>query len=286
MSWNLFTKAKAQRYTLATFNVTKHTFTYFAPSFALWQPFDVLCKEKCEEHGDCQYAHVFIESFDAINLMHAKPPPPSPPNPPSPPPLPEPPRPPRPPAIPPHGESGIRIFSPGLNEAPAQLETNDFAVTCAVEGCGDPLPIFRSTSQLTVVTLVNEFVNTGVYTSSACAFECDRVVSRHSLNVEAYTQLLTTSTLASAQFSYGRLTNSQVGVDERPGSNSGFALLDQADRIEGVSMEECDAYVNLRKLIIMHAVWLAEDSTTVPATGTCTLFLASRDRKQLTLWQR
>ena len=248
-------------------------------------PFDVLCQAQCEAHDDCQYAHVFAETFDYLNLVHAKPPPPSPPTPPCPPPSPLPPLPPFPPASPPFSSSGLRSFSPNVNELPLETEMGDFAITCQVDGCGEALPIYRSASQLAVLTLVNNLAETGTYQSSVCAFECDRVVSSHSLNTETYNQLLTTSTLAGAQFSYGRLTDAQIGVDERPKSNSGFTLLDVADRVDGISMKECDSYVELRKLIIMHAVWLAEDHSTTPATGTCTLFLASRDRHQLTLWQ-
>ena len=42
-------------------------------------PFDVLCKEECEAHVDCNYAHVFTETFEHHDLAHQKPPPPSPP---------------------------------------------------------------------------------------------------------------------------------------------------------------------------------------------------------------
>jgi len=53
-------------------------------------PFDVLCRERCDARGDCASAAVFAETFDYLNLAHAKPPPPSPPGapPPPPPPLP------------------------------------------------------------------------------------------------------------------------------------------------------------------------------------------------------
>ena len=37
------------------------------------QPFDILCKEKCEERSDCQSAHVFLETFSSIASAHAKP---------------------------------------------------------------------------------------------------------------------------------------------------------------------------------------------------------------------
>lgn len=246
----------------------------------------MLCRERCEAHGDCQYASVFAESFDYLNLQHVKPPPPRPPTPPNPPPLPVPPLPPLPPAAPPDGETGIRTFSPSTNEAPTLRENNKFAITCAVDGCGEALPVFESTSQLTVVSLVQDLVASGVYTRSACAYECDHVVSRHALNRDAYTQLLTTSTLVSAQFSYGRLTAAQAGVDDRPGANAGFIDLDRLDQIVDVTMEECDAYMRLRKIIAMHAVWLLQDESLSPATGTCSLFLAARDQHQLTLWQR
>ena len=36
-------------------------------------PFDVLCREKCEAHTDCQYMSVFAETWDYLNLAHAKP---------------------------------------------------------------------------------------------------------------------------------------------------------------------------------------------------------------------
>ena len=103
--------------------------------------------------------------------------------------------------------------------------------------------------------------------------------------LEAYTQLLTTSTLVGAQFSYGRLTTLQVGVDERPSTEAGFQALETVDSIKSVTMEDCHDYVVIRRLIAMHAVWLMEDSALEPATGTCSLFVAARDRQQLTLWQ-
>lgn len=145
--------------------------------------------------------------------------------------------------------------------------------------------MFESTSQLAVTAIVQDLVAAGVYRTSACAYECDHVVSRHGLNRDAYTQLLTTSTLAAANFAYGRLTSAQVGVDERPDTASGFTPLDVLDQITAVTMDECDDYMNLRKIVAMHAVWLVEDETLSPATGTCSLFLAARDRHQLTLWQ-
>ena len=52
---------------------------------------------------------------------------------------------------------------------------------------------------------------------------------RHGLNRDAYTQLLTTSTLASANFAYGRLTSVQVGVDEVPAANSAFSALEKLE---------------------------------------------------------
>ena len=178
------------------------------------------------------------------------------------------------------------MFSPNLGEAPALQEDNHFAITCAVEGCGEAFPIFRSTSQLAVVTIVNDLVTAGVYQSSACLYECDRVLSRHALNRETYTQLLTTSTLSASRLSYGRLTAAQdATVDTRPSSISGFALLEAMDKITDVSMEECHAYMEIRKLIVMHAVWLADDTLVVPATGTCNLFFAARDKHQETLWK-
>ena len=165
-------------------------------------------------------------------------------------------------------------------------ENGRFAITCAVDGCGDPLPVFETSSQLTIVSMVQDFVNEGIYASSVCAYECDRVVSRHAVSRETFTQLFATSTLAMAQFAYGRLGRTQADVvDERVDAKSGFTPLDVFDRVEGVSMEECDAYFALRKLIAMHAVWLVEDDAVSPATGACTLFLAARDPHQLTLWK-
>ena len=191
-----------------------------------------------------------------------------------------------PPAAPPDGVVGIRTYSPNTNEVPTlNAATNKFAITCQVDGCGEPLSVFETASQLNIVAMVQDFVDEGIYASSACAYECDREVFSHALDTEAYQQLVTTSTLSVAQFAYGRLTTTQTGVDETPGANAGFTSLDKFEQLTDVSMDECSTFFTLRKLIAMHAVWLVDDETVSPATGTCTLFLATRDQHQLTLWQ-
>lgn len=178
--------------------------------------------------------------------------------------------------------SGLRTFSPGLNEVPEIDEDETFAVKCAPSACGEPLPIFKSASQVSVVNVVRDLVTDGVYSQSVCAYECDRVTSGHSLNRGDFIQLQTTSTLPSAFFSYGRLSPAQIDVDERPG---GFTDLEPMDSVDRLTMAECSDYFEARKRIAMHAVWLVSDSSYTPALGTCSLFFATRDQQQLTLWQ-
>ena len=262
-------------------------------------PFDVLCKEKCEERSDCQSAHVFVETFEHHDLAHAKPPPPSPPSPPSPPPSPPPPATPFPPATPPQFGTPIRTFAPALLEVPAANAEGMFEITCAVDGCGAGLPIFKSSSQIAVVAKMQEMVESGVTTRSACAFECARAVTSHALDADTFVQLFTTSTLTQALFSYPRLSDKQQAVADVEGTDdanlgsttaqntaSGYVQLNEIARFTQATMTECGEFMEDRKTIAMHAVWMFNHTEPgMLPTGDCVLFLAARDTFQQTLWQ-
>jgi hypothetical protein len=129
---------------------------------------------------------------------------------------------------------------------------------------------------------VRKLVESGLYERSACAYECDRVVLSHALDLNGFSQLQTTSTLSDAQLSYPRLTTTQTLVDERP--SSAFTALDALDTQRNTTMRECGEYFEARKLVAMHAVWLIENAEYSIPIGTCALFLAARDTFQHTLW--
>jgi len=194
------------------------------------------------------------ETFDQLNSQHLFPPPPSPPSPPSPPPSPTPPVPPLPPGTPPlHNDpANLRLFSPGeLETPPVDPTTGLFMLSCQVDpACGDPLPIFTSSSQMAIVSTVKRLMTTTFYHTSVCAFECDRVVHSHSLDRQEFTQLLTTGSLPSAQWSYPRLSSYQTVADD--GSSAVFGTLEEIARLSNVTMQECSSFVEGRKLIAMH----------------------------------
>ena len=129
---------------------------------------------------------------------------------------------------------------------------------------------------------VRNLVLSGVYERSVCAYECDRAVVSHSLDLNGFSQLQTTSTLADAQLSYPRLTSTQTFSDERP--TDSFSILDALDLHYNMTMRECGEFFEDRKLVAMHAVWLVENVDYSIPIGTCALFLAARDVTQQTLW--
>ena len=155
------------------------------------QPFDSLCKARCQDDPSCQFAHVFDSTFDTLNLLHAVPPPPQPPSPPSPPPSPAPPLPPFPPQPPPggvlDGTSSLRTFLPGVGTAPANTDAG-FVVTCRVPSCGvgdsglgADLPIFVTSSQLAALSVANEVKRLDV----VCPYECAHTVVEHGVGLES-----------------------------------------------------------------------------------------------------
>jgi len=169
-----------------------------------------------------------------------------------------------------------------------------FAISCAVSDCGDPLPVFKSSSQIAIVAKINQLFADGLAQRSVCPFECDRVASSHSLSLGDFSQLFTTSSLGAAQLAYPRLSALQerVDTDAADSANLGasaasqsFSALVEVSRLEGATMRECDLYFEDRKTLAMHAVWMYEtaEPTTLP-TGACVLFLAARSQQQFTLW--
>jgi hypothetical protein len=120
------------------------------------------------------------------DLAHKKPPPPSPPSPPPPPPVPNPPLAPLPPAQPPFAT--LRIWGPELLATPETDEDGRFAITCAIEGCAAPLPVFKSSSQVAIVQKISQLASDGVLARSVCPFECAREVSSHGLGFDAFPQ--------------------------------------------------------------------------------------------------
>ena len=209
---------------------------------------------------------------------------------------------PLPPGVPPVFADPIRVFSPLALQPPDAEEDGTFAIKCAVEHCGEGLPVFKSSSRIGIVAKVQEMAESGTLYRSACAYECARVVTSHALSLEDFTQLFTTSTLPSAFFSYPRLSPLQESVASEvqtsasasgddnlgasiEGSERGvFSPLARLASQINMTMEECGAFFEDRKNIAMHAVWLYSDDSTEIAIGTCSLFLASRTGFQHTLW--
>jgi hypothetical protein len=261
------------------------------------QPFDSLCRARCQDDPSCQFAHVFDSTFDSLNLLHAQPPPPSPPSPPSPPPSPVPPLPPLPPQPPPggvlDGTSSLRTFLPGIGTAPANTDAG-FVVTCRVPSCGvgetgegADLPIFVTSSQLAALSVASEVKRLDV----VCPYECAHTVVEHGVGIESLEQLRTVGSLPNTFLQYLGLgeaaTSGTPQGDEfvRSATRLGFAVLEPVDSTSGLTMHECRARVELQKVLTMHAVWLATGVTGALATGTCTTYLAARSQQQLTLWQ-
>ena len=241
---------------------------------------------------------MFVETFETINWGHLKPPPPSPPTPPTPPPSPLPPVAPFPPGLPPIFGDPIRVFSPLAFDAPEADVDGLFAITCAVEHCGDGLPIFKSSSQIGIVAKVTAMAESGSLFRSACAYECARTVTSHALGLDDFTQLFTTSTLPSAFFSYPRLSvlqesvlseaqtdgDGNLGASSQGVTEGTFSPLERIAVEHNLTMQECGVFFEERKNIAMHAVWLYNDDTTELAIGDCSLFLAARSTFQHTLW--
>jgi hypothetical protein len=254
--------------------------------FAVVQPFDVLCRERCDARGDCAYASVFAETWDYLNLAHARPPPPSPPSPPSPSPLPPPPEPPFPPGVPPSNTVGLRVFEPGVNQAPLETADGQYAATCAASGCGEGLPIFKASSSASVASAVLGLYEDGVFENSVCAYECTKTISRHSVSLDDFMQLMSTSTTPSSLLFYGRLSSVQNSdVENFDDVDQQFVSVQAVDFVDDVTMEDCHDYFETRKEVAMHAAWLVSDEGALPALGRCSLFQVARSSNQLTLWQ-
>jgi hypothetical protein len=252
-----------------------------------------MCADACRARDDCAFAHVFAETFTHHDLAHQRPPPPSPPSPPPPPPLPNPPLAPLPPATPP--QSTLRSWGPELTATPEAGEDGRFAITCAIDGCGAALPVFKSSSQVAIVQKISQMASDGALARSVCPFECAREVFSHGLSFDAFSQLVTTSSLGSARLAYPRLSSLQdrvvtaesadAGIGATAGARNAFDTLEEIGRVEGATMRECGEYVEDRKSIAMHAVWLYDDAQPgLSPTGACALFLAARSQFQYTLW--
>ena len=223
-----------------------------------------------------------------------KPPPPLPPRDPPPPNPPPPPFTPFPPGLPPQFGNPIRVFSPLAFEVPEADEDGLFSIKCAVEHCGNGLPVFKSSSRIGIISKINEMAESGVIFQSACAYECSRTLVSHALNLDDFTQLFTTSTFPRALFSYPRLSDKQevvVGDDTQSanlGTSStaeGYTQLQEIGRLSRSTMTECGEFIEDRKTIAMHAVWMYNHTEVgMLPVGECVLFLASRNPFQTTLW--
>ena len=170
-----------------------------------------------------------------------------------------------------------------------------FSIKCAVEHCGEGLPVFKSSSRIGIVAKVQEMAESGTLYRSACAYECSRTVTSHALSLEDFTQLFTTSTFPRAFFSYPRLSEKQEAVagDDTQSANlgstttaEGYTALQEIGRLAQATMTECAEFIEDRKTIAMHAVWLYNHTEPgMLPTGDCVLFLAARNTFQTTLWE-
>ena len=269
------------------------------------RPIDSQCRAACDANPDCALAHSFVESFDVLNGAHNLPPPPSPPAPPQPPPPNVPPLPPFPPAPPPGGAVGLRTWSPaGYNDAPGGdpdgASDGLFHLTCGFgEGtCNDfQATIFSSVSQTAVLETARKLIDQGTYKGSVCPYECERVITQHSVSDVNALNLLSGAGLQGERFLYPGIGQSAGGgfsrfqtTDDASSINIGGQLLHPLRMERNVTLEECNALVQSHRLLAPHAVWLI-DAARVHAVidserlGECGLFLGTRSPLAAQLWR-
>ena len=181
------------------------------------------------------------------------------------------PTPPFPPGVPPSNTIGLRNFEPGVSQAPPETADGKYAATCAASGCGDGLPIFKASSSASVASVVLRLFQDNVFENSVCAYECTKSVLRHSVSLDEFMQLVSTSTSSSSLLFYSRLSSAQGAVAETAAEGE-FVHPRLVDFVSGMTMDDCHDYFEARKEVVMHAVWLVEDEGVTPALGRCSRY--------------
>lgn len=247
-------------------------------------PFDVRCSSLCEQDERCEMSHIFAQTFDHLDLSNRKPPPPSPPTPPSAPPPQDPPLPPFPPAPPPDERSGWRLWSPGAIRAPQYDPVLEkYVITCQVEGCGDPIPVWESVSQMATAVMARELLLKDVYKRSVCPFECERHVVRHGLSVESENNVIDGAGLVAAGFEYESLSESPHGLStfEARSDRVRGTLVRSLWREADLSLDVCSDRIQKRRLLCPHGLWVYTSTTsTAYRVGDCICTLATRSQLQ------
>lgn len=217
-------------------------------------------------------------------LFRRKPPPPSPPTPPSAPPPQHPPLPPFPPAPPPNERSGWRHWSPGALVAPVyDDDLQQYVITCEVQGCGGPIPIWQSASQLATSSMAREMLQKGVYARSVCPFECERTVVRHGLSTDQENNVIGGAGLTSAGFEYESSSESAQGLStfEARSDRLRATLVHSLWREADVSLSVCSDRIQKRRLVCPHGLWVYKSTTdSAYRLGDCVCTLATRSELQ------
>ena len=250
-------------------------------------PFDVRCTTLCEHDERCEMSHVFAQTFDFLDFGNRKPPPPSPPTPPSRPPPDRPPFVPFPPAPPPDERSGWRAWTPGALVLPnydAGLE--QYTITCQVEGCGGPIPVWSSPNAFVTSTMARTLLQRDVFKRSVCPYECERALVRHGLSEEDQDNVMDGVGLVAANFAYEASSESQFGLSSfssRP-DKVRATLVRSVWKEADLSMEDCAERVRKRRLVCPHGLWVfTREIFGSRRLGDCVCSLAARSKMEGTL---
>lgn len=140
------------------------------------EPPDAVCRARCASDNECAYAQLFETTWEALQMIHALPPPPEPPTPPTPPPPHAPPLAPLPPLAPAERTLAWRAWHPRteLGEVPSPREgASAFDVTCGVDSCGFHGAVFTG-SQAQALDVARALYASRVTTRALCPWEVPR----------------------------------------------------------------------------------------------------------------
>ena len=180
--------------------------------------------------------------------------------------------------------SGWRLWAPGALRAPKyDPELQEYVITCQVKGCGEPIAIWESTSQLATAQMARELLQRDVYKSSVCPFECERTVVSHGLSVDLENNVIDGAGLVAAGFEYESLSESPHGLStfEARSDRVRGTLVRSLWREADLSLDVCAERIRRRRLVCPHGLWVYT-STTAAAyrVGDCMCTLAARSQLQ------
>ena len=162
-------------------------------------------------------------------------------------------------------------------------DLQQYVITCEVEGCGGPIPIWQSASQLTTSAMAREMLQKGVYARSVCPFECERTVVRHGLSTDQENNVIDGAGLTAAGFEYESASESAQGLStfEARSDRVRATLVHSLWREADVSLSVCSDRIQKRRLVCPHGLWVYK-STTASAyrLGDCVCTLATRSQLQ------